>query len=381
MYRRLLVLSLFPLGFHMHNDHHADLDSLLKDVPAFNRRFASTVLEVGDDHWPDYAVTGMELRGARFSGTEFSGSRISQSKFSDCRFQDVAFTAAELQDVEFDRCRFEHCVFTAAKVSNCRFRGGDFSETVLQFEKDSPHWTIVENSKFDSVRFAGLHLNKANFSNSFFQKDTFEDIDYEDALFSKCSFQAPRFAGKDFSNVQFTECLLEHPVYQGPKLQKAAYAKTVIIGVQLAPESNWSERNFGVLGVVFKNSTFDLSKLRGNFGLNGGEDCTIENFDSEGSFGLSGVYTRVMIKNIRARRLDLDHGTVCKQVRFEEVEARDVYLDKSQFTDCMFRNFTAGKFMRADSATFENVRWENAKLGAGAVFSAKGTIYEQHPPF
>jgi uncharacterized protein YjbI with pentapeptide repeats len=376
----LLFLSLTVSGCPVQNSFPGDLESLLKDVPAFNQKYGSSLV-VSHTAWPAHEVTGLNLKGAIFEAVSFHGSKLTRSRFTDCVFDHASILQSEISEVEFVNCKFRNCAITASLFRRCRMMGGEFQGGSLRAEEDGPGETKFDTVLFSKVHFSDLTLKNTVFESSRFDSAEFRDVDYDNPSFTECLFQEPVFAGKDFKKAYMIECTLAKPTFAGPNPIKLNYTGSLITDIHLAPVSTEKEMNFGVLGVTFRNSTFDLAKLKGHFGLAGAQDCVIENFDSKGNFGLEGANTNVTVRHIRAEIIQFNGKATFHGLNVDDVEASDAYFDKAGFKDCTIRNFTAREYMRLDSSTYENVKWENVKIGPSAEYSAKDTPYEAKRPF
>ncbi|MDB5051166.1 MAG: hypothetical protein JWO30_4237 [Fibrobacteres bacterium] len=237
----------------------------------------------------------------------------------------------------------------------------------------------IAKSTFTDCRFAKAVFDSVEFQDVEFVGCSFRDIDYRKASFTDCRFRNPTFSGKKFRGVYMGGCLLEKPVFDGPDLQDIEYNGSIITHVTVRP--GWFLKGYEVPNLTFRNSTFDLGRMSGNFGLWGTQDCIVRNLHTKGEFSLGGRNSNLTVTNIRARIIQLNNGGRYENCRFEGLEARDGYLDKASFKNCVFKDFTAKEFLRMDSTGFEDVTWENAKLGPKAEFSAKETPYKDKPPF
>jgi uncharacterized protein YjbI with pentapeptide repeats len=376
-----ILVSLSLLGCPVKNGFQEDLKESLKNVPEFNRKYGAIGVELDGAAWPAMAVSGLNLKDARIHKVEFSGSEVSRSRFTNCTFEDCHFDAAAFNEVEFVNCRFAHSVLTATHFNRCRFLGGSFEKTILQSEKDGPGETGFDTVEFEDVRLAGTTLRNANFARGKFTRASFEDIDYDGASFTDCLLLEPKFSGRKFRKVYMNGCRLEKPDFGGLNPTLINFSGSEIADVHMSPASSAEDPDFGFMGVTLKNSSFDLGKLRSHFGLYGAENVAIRNFHSRGNFGLEGVNKNVRLTNISANRLDLMGGGEFEGLDVDTMEVKDAYFDNSHLKDCTFHNLTVKEFMRMDSATFENVRWEDSKMLPAVKFSAISTPYEHKKPF
>ncbi|MDB5048339.1 MAG: Adenylate cyclase [Fibrobacteres bacterium] len=363
----------------MQNEFTGDLGSLLRDVAGFNGKYGKASLNLQGLTWPAFEVKGLDLQGALFAMVTFQRQRIAGSRFRNCRFEGAGFNGTIFKESEFIECSFDHCTLTAARFEDCRFQGGGFSGCNFRFDEEEPGWTVFANTTFDGALFANTRMDKAGFEKAVIRNGRFEDIEYVDVSFSDCTLHEPRFTGGKFDHLYMGNCLLEKPSFDGPDLQDIQYEASTIVGVAVKPGANL--KAFETPSVLFKDSTFDLSGLSGSFGLWGAQDCLIQNMDSKGEFGLGGAYSNVTVKNIQARIIQLNNGGRYDGCRFEGLHARDGYLDKASFKGCLFKDFSAQEFLRMDDSDFQEVVWENARLGPKVEFSAAGTIYAANRPF
>ncbi len=375
----LSILSIISLGCPMQNEFTGDLNSLLKDVPAFNAKYGNAGLKLHDLAWPAFEVKGLDLQGAAVSSMAFKTQRLSNSRFRNCRFEGVDFDGTVIEKSEFTDCSFNRCSWKKARFLGCRFHGGEITHGNMRFDEKEPGWTEFADSKFDGILIADTRLEKAGFDKAEFNHARFRNNDYEDASFTACVFRQPAFTEKQFKHLYMGSCQLEQPVFEGADLQDIQFETSTISGIQVKPAGNL--KAYEPRGVAFKNSTFDLSQLRGSFALWGGQDCVIQNLVTKGRFGMRGSYSNVTVKNIQADMILLGNGSKFENCKFEGLQAGDIYMDKSTFTACRFSGLNIHEFMRLDSAEFHEVAWENAKTGAKLEYSAIGTIYESKRPF
>jgi uncharacterized protein YjbI with pentapeptide repeats len=376
-----VVFLLFLLsGCSMQNGFQGDLGKALEDVPAFNQSHG-TGFRLEKSAWPAREVKGLILKDARFEGVHFQDARIAQSRFTNCEFDEVVFEKQAFFQVEFVGCRFNRCRFVATEFRQCRFQGGKFHGNSFLPEDDGPGQTLFDSLEINEVSFHHDQMKSVDFQSGIFRHAVFEGVRFESALFTGFEFVEPAFEGGTYEFSKMQDCRLVKPSSVKTAWSKFQFGNSVILDAQVNPVSVNGDMNFEASGATFINSNFDLSRLKGNFGLFAAENCTVSNFESRGGFGLVGKISQVEFKHIHAGDIDMAHGLDCENARFEDIQAGYAFLDGAKFKDCSMKDFTVHTFLRVDGADLSGLTFENAKLDAAAKFSGKGTPFESKRPF
>lgn len=379
-FANVLFLLLLFAGCAMQNGFQGDLGKALEDIPTFNRDHA-TGFRLQGGTWPSRDAKGLNLKDAKIAGTRFENGGFAQSRFTNCDFDGVVFDKILFFQVEFINCRFSRCRFIASEFKQCRFQGGEFHGNEFLPEEDGPGQNLFDSLEFNGVSFHRDVLKSVDFQTGIFRNAVFDGVRFESTTFTDFEFLEPRFEGGSYEFARMNGCRLVKPASAKSELSNFQYGNTIITDAHLAPVSVDGDMNFDAMGATFINSTFDLSKLKGNFCLFAAENSTVSNFDSRGGFALEGRFTNVRFKHIHAGDLQMAHGLECENSHFEDVQAGFAFLDRARFKGCTMKDFNVRTFLRLDGADLSGLSFENAKLDAAAGYSGKGTPFEAARPF
>lgn len=357
-----------------------DLGDLLRDIPGFNRLYG-TGPELSAMEWPALALEGLELRSARFDRVEFKNARFARSRFVDCAFTDCRLENVAFLECEFVNCEFMRCPLAKAAFAKCAFRGGAFKGGDFLDEHDGPGLTRFEAVEFHAFTFATLKMTYADFQACLFEDAIFSGVRMQKTAFWDSRFRRPRFEGGSGKSSQINRCEFDEP--QGPELgfMGLFFSETLIRRAVVAPVSTPEHPHWSAYGAVFVDSTFDLSRMLGNFGIDGAKDSALAGLNSQNALTIAGRYKNVSFRDMQANRIDLDMGLECENCRFENLGGDYVFMQDAKFRNTTFDGFEARTAVILDGADLSGATFTNSKVGANVTYRAEGTPYETQRPF
>jgi fluoroquinolone resistance protein len=356
----------------------SNFSAQLKDNTKFNSFYSSGNFSVDDWHWPSGEYKSLKFnqftfsniaykQGITFQNCQFSNCRFIKSKFENTQFKNCTFENCSIENSSFEASLFDSSIFRNCTFQNCEL--GDRKIGQTQFRMSS-----LVHTSFKKVDFNGVVFEKSKTEHL-----SIEHCDLNDALFAEMLIQPSGFVENRIEELNFVGCTLHKEIpeallFAGKTNWNSCWIDSLIL--ELTDDLMLKINEFGLRSCQLKASpgmkslSFGPlvdSKIAGNSTM---EELNFigANVERSNIHGFKGILMR---SGLDAALTD----THLENLDFEEIE-----WDQMTFTRCTLKNIRARKSLNLDKTQFIDCKFENFTLDAGGTYSAKGTPFESGLP-
>ncbi|NLD94596.1 MAG: hypothetical protein GX639_18220, partial [Fibrobacter sp.] len=293
----------------MKQDLSNDIEKLLQDIPALNKKIANEGLNLSNIVIAQKTIDGLIVNNSTWKNVDLKSVEGVGVVFKGCTFEEFNIIESNIL-----RCTFENCIFKKNKFASSNLSGSIIKE--CHFEDGSLNDLDCNDIVIDQLNMVDIKLNKV----------VSYDAKIKSVKLDKCSIENTGFARADIENVKILNTKINVLNFAGCKISKSDF---FIQGISIDfEECTIVDCIFNGTGSV---SWLDFTKVTGN-------KIKFENFNEIYSFG----FTNAAIDTLVIRNTNADwivfYDAKISNALFENSQFISDRYDGATLTNCTYRN-------------------------------------------
>jgi uncharacterized protein YjbI with pentapeptide repeats len=362
----------------MNEEQLKEYAAFLADSAKFNAKYATGDRTLFQWQWPVGTYAGLRISQSTFSQVDWPDGVV----FRNCVFTGCVFSKGRFTRTQFIGCEFIRCTFTESQMAvtrsqnskyeqsqflDCEF--GDFRIANSKFEQD-----VMRDVEFNHCRLNGILLDGVTSERMKWIKTRFENATFNDMRLSQIEVESPQIEDWSLIGCVFTKSLPDKWT-QDPKLNLFD-CSLEDIELEVSRDLVSRMERYRIV-----KSQLTLHKGLKSYGFTRIEDTRITGTEGMSEFNFAGGgVDRSNLKDFSGQRMVSGLDAKLTDSHLENLVFDEIEWDNMTFTRCTLKNIRARKSLNLDKTQFIDCKFENFTLDAGGTYSAKETPFESAPP-